>query len=195
MSQTAHGIPGYLPSKAGKLFSRTPFRPPAAADPVWVDARRVVDSVAHHAASPAQPNGMLDPPCSSHCPTATATMPPWKNVPLAPSTGASSAIPTLSTRASAFISTGHTILAAGAAKTASNHHIQQRDPDQFEQQSTFELRISINSRGSVVENCMAGADKGRSNLRGMWTEIPGAAEMITVRKNGHHNTVKRAEFA
>ena len=34
VSQTAHGIPGYLPSKAGTLFSRTPFRPPAAADPV-----------------------------------------------------------------------------------------------------------------------------------------------------------------
>ena len=111
-------------------------------------------------------------------------------MPLAPSAGADSAIPTLSTRASAFISTSHTTLAAGAAKTASNHHIQRRDPDQFEQQNSFELRISINSRGSVVENCMAGADKGGTNFRGMWTEIPGAAEMIAVRKNGHHNSVE-----
>jgi hypothetical protein len=80
---------------------------------------------------------------------------------------------------------------AGATKTASNHHIQRRDPDHFEQQNTFELRISLNSRGSVVENCMAGADKGGTNFRGMWTEIPGAAEMIAVRKNGHHNSVER----
>ena len=42
---------------------------------------------------------------------------------------------------------------------------------------------------------MAGADKGGSNLRGMWTEIPGAAEMITVRKNGHHTGVKSNRFA